>query len=150
MSINELYSPSEIEQMKGGQTVSKSFKDTGKQVKQVETSAVDCNELDSSSGWGSAPRVTAPGATGEKISGAAVIKGETGKPVTQSKVSAPNIQRFNKAEAKRQLDQLNAQEKLAEEQAALDPKKILSVLNAVDRRLRRLEKKFSQEAKNSQ
>ncbi len=140
MSINELYTPSEIEQMKGGQTVSKSFKDTGKEVKQVQTSVVNCNELDSSTGWGSAPRVTAPGSSGEKISGPAVIKGEKGNPVIQSKVVAPNIERFNRADAKRQLEELAAAEKAEKEEQSLDPTKLLAAINALDRKVRRLEK----------
>ena len=75
------------------------------------------------------------------------IRDSAGNTVEQ-KVTAPNTSKYNKLNAERKLAELDAEEAKAKELEALDPQKILSVLNAVDRRLRRLEKKFSQEAKS--
>ena len=66
-------------------------------------------------------------------------------------MSRPRVNDYNAQDAKFKIAELNAQEKQAEEQAALDPKKILASLNALDRTVRRLSKQVKAlEAKNNE
>ncbi len=78
------------------------------------------------------------------------IRDNKGNTIIQERVSRPRVNDYNAQDAKHKLEELNAQQKVAEEQAALDPKKILASLNALDRTVRRLSKQVKAlEAKNN-
>ena len=149
MTANNLLTPEEIKALReNGGTISKSFKDSpnlGESPKLTSVNIRTDDDLQQSANWGTAPRVTAPGAT-SKITGPVVIEGEDGTAVVQSKITAPNIDRYNKQSAKRQLDELNALQKANKDREVLTPERLLASLNAVDRRLRKLEKQLKEES----
>ena len=130
-NITNLFSEEQIQAMKAGEQLGGSVKEGLIQPKTYEiTSSTPI------SGYGSSlkPRIQ-----------------DNGKIKEQDLVTRPRVKDFNSIDAQHKLDQLNAQEKQAEEQAALDPKKILASLNALDRTVRRLSKQVKAlEAKNNE
>ena len=73
------------------------------------------------------------------------IRDANDQPVEQM-VTAPNVDRFNQQAAERELKAIKDAEKATRDKEALDPQKILATLNAVDRRLRKLEKQLKEQS----
>lgn len=146
MSANNLYTPEEIKAMQNGATVSKAFKDSpnlGEKPKLTSVNILTDDELQQGANWGSAPRVTAPGAS-EKIKGAKAFIGDDGKEHQISKVVAPNIDRYNKQAATRALKDIELREAANAAQQQLDPSAINSTLQALSRKVARLEKQLKE------
>lgn len=72
------------------------------------------------------------------------IRDENDQPIEQ-RVTAPNVDRFNKQAAKRKLDELDALQKANKQKEVLSPEKLLAALNAQDRRIRKLEKQLKEQ-----
>ena len=143
---NEMFTASEIEQLKSsGGTISKSFKDSKKLGAKPELTSVQVHSdatLPKGGGWGSAPeRITAPG-QGQKIERPSIIRGEDGKPVTQTKVVAPSVGKYNVIAAERALKELDEADARKAEAERLNPEKLLASLNALDRQVRKLQKQI--------
>ena len=149
MSANNLFTPDQIKEMReSGQVASKVLKDTPTGVKEGRVTVTRCDEpIGGSSTWGTAPRVTAPGETSEKIKGAKSFIGDDGKEHQVSKVVAPNIDRYNQQAAARALKDIELREAADAAQQQLDPASINNTLQALSRKVARLEKQLKE--KNS-
>ena len=66
--------------------------------------------------------------------------------VEQKLVTAPNIDRFNQQAAERELEAIKRAEKATRDHENLEPSKLLASMNAMDRRLRKLEKQLKEQA----
>ena len=126
MSINELFTPDQLEALQSGETISGSLKDGIVKAKVFTPSSTT-----PISGYGSNIKP--------------VIRDGSGEPIQQATVTRPNIERHNKAAAERALKDLDTAEKAHKEQAALAPDKLLATMNAIDRRLRKLEKQLKEQ-----
>lgn len=130
MSVDQLFNEEQIAALKAGETLGGSLKDGLAQATTfTPTSSVPITQQDKNL----KPR----------------IRDGAGNTIDQTLVTTFDTEKYNKINAKQKLAELKAAEEQAKEQEALDPQKILAALNAVDRRLRRIEKKLSQEAKDS-
>ena len=76
------------------------------------------------------------------------VKGQEDAP----RVTAPNISRFNKADADRRLAEIEAKEAAIKEreslQGVLDPVKLNAVIQSLSRKVARLEKQLKEQAKH--
>ena len=139
------YTPAEVEAMKNGATVSKVLKDSpelgaGPVTKQVTIHTDE--DLPNTANWGSARRVTAPGAS-EKIRGAKSFIGDDGKVHEVQKISAPNVDRFNQQAAARALKDIELREAADAAQQLQTPQSLHNSLQALDRQVRKLSKELS-------
>ena len=121
MSINELFTPEQLEALQSGETISGSLKDGI-----VEAKVFTPSTTTPISGYGSNIR--------------AVIRDESGEPITAEMVTRPNIDRHNKAAAARALKDLEIAEKAKEEESQLSPTNLLSTVKVLERKVRKLEK----------
>ena len=68
-------------------------------------------------------------------------------------VTAPNISKYNKADAERRLAEIEAQEAAAKERESLEdvinPLKLKATLQAMSRKINRLEKQLKEQANNA-
>ena len=68
-------------------------------------------------------------------------------------VTAPNISKYNKADAQRRLAEIEAQEAAAKERESLEdvinPLKLKATLQAMSRKINRLEKQLKEQANNA-
>ena len=145
-TANNLFNASEIEQLKAGATISKVLTDSPELGAKPTVTSVKVHtdeELSNSANWGSAPRVSAPGAS-EKIKGAKSFIGDDGKEHSISKVVAPNIDRYNQQAAARALKDIELREAADAAQQQLDPASINSTLQALSRKVARLEKQLKE------
>ena len=149
MSANNLFTPDQIKEMREtGAVASKVLTDSSELGKPPKASAVTIHtdaELQQGANWGSAPRVTAPGAS-EKIRGAKTFVGDDGKVHEVQKISAPNIDRYNQQAAARALKDIELREADQLEQAKLDPAALNNTLQALSRKVARLEKQLKGKA----
>ena len=151
MSANNLFTPEEVKAMQNGATVSKAFKDSpnlGEKPKLTSINIHTDEDLPNSANWGTAPRVSAPGAS-EKIKGAKSFIGDDGKEHQISKVVAPNIDRYNKQAAARALKDIELREAANTAQAQLDPSALNNTLQALSRKVARLEKQLKEAKKDA-
>lgn len=121
MSINELFTPEQLEALQSGETISGSLKDGI-----VEAKVFTPSTTTPISGYGSNIR--------------AVIRDESGEPIKAEMVTRPNIDRHNKAAAARALKDLEIAEKAKEEESQLSPTNLLSTVKVLERKVRKLEK----------
>ena len=75
------------------------------------------------------------------------IRDANDEPLLQGLVTAPNIDRFNQQAAERELKAIKDAEKASRDKESLDPSKLLATMNAMDRRLRKLEKQLREQSK---
>ncbi|MDC0277601.1 hypothetical protein OAK87_01355 [bacterium] len=127
MSVDNLFNESQIEQLKQGIQISGSVRDGLTQATSFS------------------PTQTIP-ITGAQKNLQARMKDADGNPI-EKRVSAPNTSKYNKLNAERKLAELDAQEAAAKESETLDPSKLLATMNAIDRRLRKIEKQLKETAK---
>lgn len=73
------------------------------------------------------------------------IRDANDQPVEQ-KVTSPNIDRFNVLAAERELKAIKDAEKASRDKESLDPSKLLATMNAIDRRLRKIEKQLKEQS----
>ncbi len=121
MSINELFTPEQLEALQSGEAISGSLKNGV-----VEAKVFTPSTTTPISGYGSNIR--------------AVIRDESGEPIKQEMVTSPNIERFNKQDSKRKLDEIIAAEKAREEESQLSPSNLLATVKVLERKVRKLEK----------
>ncbi len=74
------------------------------------------------------------------------IRGANDEPILQGLVTAPNVDRFNKQAAERELKAIKDAEKASRDKESLDPSKLLATMNAIDRRLRKIEKQLKEQS----
>ena len=143
---NNLYTPDQIKEMReSGQVASKVLKDTPQGIKEAKVSLTRCDEpIGGAATWGSAPRIQTPGSSGEKIKGAKTFIGDDGKEHQVSKVVAPNIDRYNQQAAARALKDIELREAANAAQQQLDPASINNTLQALSRKVARLEKQLKE------
>ena len=101
-----------------------------------------------------APRLSTEPRTSVPISGyGSSIRPRVKGQEDASRVTAPNISRFNKADAERRLAQLEAEEAAAKEreslQSVIDPVRLNATLQAMTRKIARLEKALKEQANNA-
>ncbi|QNJ31509.1 hypothetical protein SynPROS91_01131 [Synechococcus sp. PROS-9-1] len=72
------------------------------------------------------------------------IRGANDEIVEQKLVTAPNVDRFIKQAADRELKAIKDAEKATRDHENLDPSKLLASINAMDRRLRKIEKQLKE------
>ena len=72
------------------------------------------------------------------------VRDANDQPVEQ-RVTQVNVDRFNKQAAERELKAIKDAEKASRDKEALDPSKLLATMNAMDRRLRKLEKQLKEQ-----
>ncbi len=75
------------------------------------------------------------------------IRGANDEPILQGLVTAPNVDRFNKQAAERELKAIKDAEKASRDKESLDPSKLLATMNAIDRRLRKIERQLKEQTK---
>ena len=141
--MDNYFTHDEIEAMKNGEHISKSFTDTnqGPVVKTAGPNFITDTPMGDSQ-WSSDP---APKITGNKKVTRPTIKG------SGSYVTKPNIDRHLEAhtarqEAQRKLDQQIEKER-AEVREFVDPKKLMATINALTRKVNRLEKQIKHGSK---
>ena len=127
MSVHELFTPDQIEALKNGEAISGS----------VKHGAVEARVFQ--------PSTTTP-ISGYGTNLKPVIKDNSGKPIQQELVTRPNIDRHNKAAAERALRDLELADAAKAEQAKLDPSAINASLQALSRKVARLEKKLKEQS----
>ncbi len=74
------------------------------------------------------------------------IRDANDKPVEQKLVTSPNVDRFNKQAAERELQAIKNAEKATRDKESLDPSKLLATMNTIDRRLRKIEKQLKEQS----
>ena len=72
------------------------------------------------------------------------ITGPNGQIVEQPLVTRPNVDRFNQQAAQRNLKEIKDAEKASRDKESLDPSKLMATMNAIDRRLRKIEKQLKE------
>ena len=100
MGIENIYSEQELQALKDGQTIAKSLKDTGTSLTNTSTSIF--TELPSVSSSFDGPSPDIRNRTEKVVK--PTIRDNHGNPIHQAAVSQVNIDRHNKAAAKRLLD----------------------------------------------
>ena len=146
---NTAFTEQEIAEMKSGLTLSKSLKDgdtsttAGAGGSGINNMFDDSNEaLPVTSGFGRvAPRIN----FSEKVEKPSIRDAE-GNEIIQAKVTAPNISKYNQDDLARKTaasKEVIATRKRKEElNNLLNPEKLLATLNALDRKVRKLEKDY--------
>lgn len=121
MSVNELFTPDQIEALQSGELLSGSLKDGV-----VEARVFTPSTNTPISGYGTNIKP--------------VVRDNKGKPIVQELVTRPQIDRHNAAAAARALKDLEIAEKAKEEASQLSPTNLLSTVKVLERKVRKLEK----------
>ena len=142
---NTAFTEQEIAEMKSGLTLSKSLKDgdtstTAGAGGSGINNMFDADAIPVTSGFGRvAPRIDFT----EKVV-KPVIKDTQGNEIIQAKVTAPNTSKYNDVDLARKTaasNEIIASRKRKDElNSLLNPEKLLATLNALDRKVRKLEK----------
>lgn len=144
---NTAFTEQEIADMKAGLTLTKSLKDgdtstTAGAGGSGINNMFDADAIPVTSGFGRvAPRINFT----EKVV-KPVIKDNQGAEIIQAKVTAPNTSKYNDVDLARKTaasNEIIATRKRKEElNNLLNPEKLLATLNALDRKVRKLEKDY--------
>ena len=136
----ESFTPDEIEAMKSGTMISGRLHDDKPAVK-VKQAPVNCDESSpASSGWGKAPRLDE---MRDKVTHIHV-RNEDGSVNPQQKVTRPNPDRYNQPAAARALKDSELREKAQKAEQSLSPTALHSTMQAMDRKIRKLEKQLKE------
>jgi len=143
--MNSYFSHDEIEQMKLGEQVSKTFTDTGDGAPVVKSAGPNfINQVSTgNSEWATSPP---PRITGNKKVTRPTIEG------SGSFVTKPNIERHLAAHEARQEAQQKVDDRIEKERQEtrefIDPKKLMATINALSRKVARLEKQAKLQSKD--
>lgn len=142
--MNNYFSHEEIEAMRNGEQISKTFTDSDEGAPVVKTAGPNfvTDTPRGNSEWSTSP---APRITGNKKVTRPNIDG------SGSYVTKPNVERHlaahnERVEAQRKLDQQREKER-AETREFVDPKKLMASFQALSRKVNRLEKQIKHGSK---
>ena len=142
--MNKYFSHEEIEAMRNGEQISKTFTDTDEGAPVVKTAGPNFinGSTQSNSEWATSPP---PRITGNKKVTRPNIDG------SGSYVTKPNVERHLEAYTARQEAQRKVDEQIEKDRAEtrefIDPKKLMATINALTRKVNRLEKQVKANAK---